>query len=350
MNDPASTLPSTSEPGSSSAKARLKSAAAPLADAVRRLAASGVGWRASRFLRPPGVIVLMYHRIGAPGDRFPGLDVGVFDQHVEWLARHCTPIGPEGLRDATRAPHDGRPRVLVTFDDGYLCYRERAYPILKRHGVPALVFLATGYIDEPSRLFWWDELRLAVEESARTSVELPWAEGSPVSLASPGARARLLAAAKRHLKDLEQDVRERDLAELLARLDAPRGGSHGKQMMDWNDVRQVLDVTRLGGHTHDHPILSSIPDARVEAEIARCRERIRTETGLEPPWFAYPNGRQRDFDERSRAALVRHGFDCAFSTEEGLATPEADWLAIRRLPGDGSLPDLAWRIVSSPRH
>jgi len=349
MNDTGSTLPSPSQIRSSSAEARLKRAAAPLAGAVRSFAASSLGWQASRVVRPAGVIVLMYHRISEAGDRFPGLDVRVFGEHVEWLARHCTPIAPEELRSATAARHSGRPRVLVTFDDGYLSYRQLAYPILKRHGVPALVFLATGYIDEPARLFWWDELRLAVEESAKASVELPWEEGRPVDLEAPGARPRLLAEAKAHLKDLEQDARERDLAEFLARLGPRRGGSHGKQMMDWEDVRQVRELTRLGGHTHDHPILSSIPDERVEAEVARCRERIRTETGLEPPWFAYPNGRQRDFDERARTALRRHGFDCAFSTEEGLVRPDSDWLALRRLPGDGSVPDLAWRVVSCPR-
>lgn len=350
MNDPHSTLRSSSEARPLAPKAGLKRAAAPLAAAIRSLTATRLGWQASRVVRPPGVIVLMYHRIGEAGDRFPGLDVGTFREHVEWLAHNCRPIGPDELRTAVTARPGGRPSVLVTFDDGYLSYRQRAYPILKQHGVPALVFLATGYIDEPTRLFWWDRLRLAVEESAERTVELPWAEGRPVSLDTSVARERLLAAAKVHLKDQEEDARERDLGELLARLGASlRGTSHGKQMMDWDDVRQVQDVTHLGGHTHDHPIMSSIPEERVHSEVARCRERIRAETGLEPPWFAYPNGRQRDFDERSRTALQRHGFDCAFSTEEGLVGPDPDWLALRRLPADGSLRELAWRIVSCPR-
>jgi peptidoglycan/xylan/chitin deacetylase (PgdA/CDA1 family) len=350
MIDATSTPRSFPESGPPSLAVRLKRAVAPLAGAVKSLAATRVGWRASGLLRPRGVIVLMYHRISTTGDRFPGLDVEIFREHVEWLARNCSPIGPDDLRAAVTARPTGRPFVLITFDDGYLSYRQHAYPILRKHGVPALVFLATGYIDEPTRLFWWDKLRLAVEESPRGAIELPWTERRSVSLDGPVSRARLLARAKEHLKNQEEDARERDLAELLARLDFPLDApSHGKQMMDWDDVRAVQDLTRLGGHTHDHPIMSSVAEARVESEVARCRERIRAETGLEPPWFAYPNGRRRDFDEHSRAALLRHGFDCAFSTEEGLVGPDPDWLALRRLPGDKPLRDLAWRIASCPR-
>ena len=84
-------------------------------------------------------------------------------------------------------------------------------------------------------------------------------------------------------------------------------------------------------------------------ELATCRERISSATGAPPRFFAYPNGRERDFDERSRAALRRHGFAVAFSTEEGVNGPDTDWMAVRRFAGDGSLPDLAWRLMGWPR-
>lgn len=46
---------------------------------IKQALASPLGWRiTNRFLRQPGVTVLMYHRITRPGDPFPGLEVEQF--------------------------------------------------------------------------------------------------------------------------------------------------------------------------------------------------------------------------------------------------------------------------------
>jgi len=41
---------------------------------------------------------------------------------------------------------DGAKRVLITFDDGYADFATSAWPILRDHGFPALVFVPTGKI------------------------------------------------------------------------------------------------------------------------------------------------------------------------------------------------------------
>jgi hypothetical protein len=158
-------------------------------------------------------------------------------------------------------------------------------------------------------------------------------------------RQQLLAVAKDHLKGVPDHRRQTDLSELLDRLAvSPASLSRSRQMLDWNDVRAVLDITHIGGHSHSHPILSAVTDDQLDVEVATCRDRIASETGSRPRWFAYPNGRARDFDGRTRAALRRHGFDMAFTTVEGVAGADVDWMAVPRFAGDGTLGDLAWRL------
>ena len=316
---------------------------------VKSLAATSVGWQAASRLRPRGAIVVLYHRISAPGDRFrlPGLPVEHFEAQMRWLAARCRPIAPEQLREEVISADSSRPPVLVTFDDGYRCFRERAYPILKELGIPALLFLTTAYIDEPSSLFWWDTLRAAVEGSAHDSLELPWAPGSRMPLSGAENRERLLVHARGHLKSVRDERRQSDLALLLERLGmAGRRVNTTREMMSWDDVRAVLDTTHLGGHSHTHPLLAQVDDAKLETEVATCRERLRSETGLVPRWFAYPNG---SFDDRSRAALTRHGFDTAFTTIQGVVKPGADPLALRRFSSSGTTSDLAWRLSVQAR-
>jgi peptidoglycan/xylan/chitin deacetylase (PgdA/CDA1 family) len=314
---------------------------------VKSLAATSLGWQAASRLRPSGAIVLTYHRISAPGDRFPGLPVEQFAAQMRWLVSRCRPITPERLREEASSADAGRPPVLVTFDDGYRCFRERAYPILKDLGIPALLFVVTGFIDDPLRLFWWDTLRAAVEGSSHDGVELPWAPGSRMPLTGAEQREQLLVHARGHLKSVPDERRRADLALLLERL-GPAGQRPNtvREMMNWDDVRAVLDTTHLGGHSHTHPLLANVDDATLETEVATCRERLRSETGLNPRWFAYPNG---SFDGRSPVSLTRHGFDTAFTTIEGVVTPGADPQLLRRFTTSGTAYDLAWRLSVQAR-
>jgi peptidoglycan/xylan/chitin deacetylase (PgdA/CDA1 family) len=314
---------------------------------VKSLAATSLGWEAASRLRPAGAIVLLYHRISARGDRFPGLPVEHFAAQMRWLVARCRPIAPEQLDEAASSAGTSRPPVLVTFDDGYRCYRERAYPIMKELGIPGLLFLTTAYIDEPHRLFWWDTLRAAVEASTHDAIEWPWAPGSRVPLAGIENRERLLVQAKRHFKGVSNDRREADLALLLERLGRPdHGGNAHREMMTWDDVKAVLDITRLGGHSHTHPLFAHVDDVRLEAEVGTCRDRLRSETGLTPRWFAYPNG---SFDERCRKVLTGHGFDTAFTTIPGVVKPGADRQTLRRFSSSGTPSELAWRLSVQAR-
>src|SRR5690554_8000931 len=90
--------------------------------------------------------VLMLHRVLAsdaeadlPHRRAPCIGAGAFDRLLGWLKKHfdCVP-----LEDLLSAPAGQRPRISLTFDDGWHDNAEQAFPLLQRHGVPASIFLA----------------------------------------------------------------------------------------------------------------------------------------------------------------------------------------------------------------
>jgi len=307
---------------------------------VKRGLASPVGWRVfGSVLRPPGVIVLTYHRINGPDRSLSGVAIEKFAAQMRWVRDNCDPIGPEAIIERAERPSRLRPAVLVTFDDGYRDYHDLAYPVLKELGIPALVFLATSFMDEGGML-WTDVVQWAALSTQRARVTLPW---SDESLALPDAAARdaLGERARAHLKTLPDAERREAVKGLLAELGEPP--DRGRQMLTWDEVRRTLDVTRYGGHSHTHPILSRLDRARAEWEIRTCHDRIAAETGKAPTFFAYPNGRPSDYTPETQQILRAQGFTVAFSTSEGIAGADSDWMAVKRLPSEApQIHDFVW--------
>jgi peptidoglycan/xylan/chitin deacetylase (PgdA/CDA1 family) len=316
--------------------------------AAKALLASRWGWRATRALRPLGTAVFMYHRVSPLSDPFPTLDIRVFRAQMEWLKARCRVIAPEELRDTLDRPSRQR-AVLLTFDDGYKSYFDHVYPVLEKLEMPSLVFLSTAFVDDPARRFAWDTLHLATQRTTRKEVRLPWGDEAVVSIPqeSGKARQRLYTICRSHLKHLKEPLQSELTQRLLERLGVtPADLEVPRQVLNWDEVRATMPLTRYGGHTHTHPIMSQLDSSALELEICLCRDRIAQETGAAPRFFAYPNGGALDFTEMAKSLLRRHGFDVAFSAIEGLARPNPDWMMVERLPKANDVLDLAWLVAA----
>ena len=313
----------------------------PLKRAVKGAFSSRWGWRSvGALVRKPGVIVLMYHRILGADRSFDGMAVEKFSAQMRWLREHCDPIAADALRERAARPTRVRPAVLVTFDDGYRDYHDLAYPVLESLGIPAVVFLATSFMDEGGML-WTDQVQSAALNTHKERVTLPWSNEPPLALGDAAGRATLSARARAHLKTLPDGERRTALTALLRELGDPPPTE--RQMLSWDEVRRASKLTTWGGHSHTHPIMSRLDADAADREIRTCKERILAETGRAPTTFAYPNGRPADYTPETQAILRRHGFDVAFSTSEGIAGPDSDWMAVKRLPTEApDLSEFAW--------
>jgi peptidoglycan/xylan/chitin deacetylase (PgdA/CDA1 family) len=298
---------------------------------LKLLLSTQPGWAATALLRARGTYVLTYHRITQPGDFFGGISLDNFRRQMQWLKANCTPVWPEDVLRAAPGARRGKPPVVVTFDDGYRDYHDRAYPVLREMDIPAAVFLSTDCMDHGG-LLWTERLEWAVMHTTRKALATPWEPRRTVVLGDEPARRAFLAELKGRMKDADDDSRRRWLDALLADADAGEPQAVlGRQMLSWEEVRRCADGTCFGGHTHTHPMLSRMSGEAVDREIATCRQRIAAETGRTPATFAYPNGRASDFNEETRRSLAKHGFRLSFSTIPGVNSADADALALRRL-------------------
>ncbi len=106
--------------------------------------------------------ILVYHKVDRTVEIGGGwITPGVFRRQMEYIKRRNIPV---------LNPHEymeKREGILITFDDGYECIYEFAFPVLKEFGFPALVFVVTGFIGKKNTWdlpLWGEELHLTERE------------------------------------------------------------------------------------------------------------------------------------------------------------------------------------------
>jgi peptidoglycan/xylan/chitin deacetylase (PgdA/CDA1 family) len=101
------------------------------------------------------VPVLCYHRLGSGGGKMT-VSPANFAAQIEWLVRnqyHVIRLGQLAAYLEGREPLPQR-SVVITFDDGYESVYRHAYPVLRKYGVPATLFVYTDFIGAGDALSW----------------------------------------------------------------------------------------------------------------------------------------------------------------------------------------------------
>lgn len=289
--------------------------------------------------------VLAYHRV-LPRAVEPGFSYDIelvsawqdeFDWQVGYLAKHHEVIT---CHDLAAMIDDGRPiprnAVLITFDDGYRDNHDVALPILQGHGVPAVVFVATGYMGS-RETYWYD--RLVHQMLTVAQAELPMPAGVPPLMVGGGEAQRRRAAheALKHLKTLSDPAR-RDTLEnwRVAMGAAEHDGFHGIDgPMDWTEVRALSEAgIEIGSHSVTHPVLARVgDDAQLERELVDSKAEIEARTGRPVVSLAYPVGGPSAYSDRVIDVARRAGYRFGFTYEPGVIDPQRmDPFRLRRLP------------------
>jgi peptidoglycan/xylan/chitin deacetylase (PgdA/CDA1 family) len=287
-----------------------------------------------RVLSPAGararLSIFIFHRVLPVPDAMLPDDpcAAEFDRIVGFIANHFNVLH---LSDAAKRLAAGSlpaASACITFDDGYADNLTVAAPILRRHGVVATFFIATGFID--GGRMWND----TVIEAVRRAPEglLPWSdlglESGRID-ASALSRVAVYKSALGRLKYRDPGERRELADEIGLRAGLP---DRADLMLTQQQLRELPAMgMELGGHTLTHPILKLATDAAAAREIAGCGEQLKGWTGTAPTVFAYPDGRPgKAYGERD-VELVKHaGYAVAVTTGAGAAQRGADIFQLPR--------------------
>lgn len=285
------------------------------------------------FLSPSGtdsrLSVLIFHRVrAAPDPLLPGEpDPARFEEQLRWVRDwfQVLPL-PEAVAGLRNGTLPARP-LCITFDDGYADNAALALPILRKLGLTATFFIATGYLN--GGRMWNDTVIEAVRAATGPTIDLSDLGLGLFAIDSIPAKRAAIDTILARLKHLPLDERQRKTDAIAARVGARLPDD---LMLTDAQVRELRAAgMTIGAHTSTHPILAKLDDRRAREEILESKRYLERLLGEPVTLFAYPNGKPGQDYTAAHAAMAREfGFAGAVSTAAGVARAGCDLYQIPR--------------------
>ena len=263
--------------------------------------------------------IFMMHRVVAHKSESAAVNLTVtasfLDQSLTYLQEQGVEfIGLSELFDRLSNQRASKGHAIaLTFDDGYRDNLTIALPILRKHGVPATIFVPSG---APDRAM--DTWFLRLEKAIMVSQSLrPGVTGLP-ELVRTGSTAEKCAAYRLLVRFVQRDLKQnRHIVETLLPYDRFSDEAlMAESFASWTELREASAdrLLTIGGHTVSHPVLSKLSEGDAFDEMVKGRKKLESELDRAVALFAYPYGGRTECGSREFGLAERAGFDLAVTT------------------------------------
>ncbi len=291
--------------------------------------------------RQKSIVVLAYHRICEFSNLFYDYNIsatpGEFRNQMEYIKANYNVISSEKLISC----YSGRCRIpdnsiMITFDDGFKDTIHNAYPILMDMQLPAVLFVATDFIDY-EYIPWEDEISYLINNTDINKLTKEIKDINEV-IKKKMSKNEIIFMVCKWLRGAsgkdKKEIRNKlySCAGLTEESVSQRIIDAGKNMMNKNDLKQWVSAgLEVGAHTCSHPQLSSTNESVVELELIFSKYRLENIISKNVQIFAYPYGMEGYYNDDNIRLVRKTGYDCAFSMNGGLNTLETNRYDLRRV-------------------
>jgi len=251
--------------------------------------------------------ILNLHRVANDdGSAYRPLDPTLFDELLVFAKREFAVVTIAELREKSR-----KPKLVLSFDDGYRDFVATAVPILRKHGLSANQNIIPKCVESglpPLNVMAQDFVGRAPRELVRALRIAGFS--SPVD-ARYGQRLSHFLKMRPHA---EQDRIAQDLLPQFRRWE----GFKPTAMMTRDEVKS-LDGHEIGAHSYAHASMEFESDAYLDADVEKCANYFRDKLGQPMTIYAFPNGSCRPGQAER---VLAHGADHVLLVGERFDTGE----------------------------
>jgi len=236
---------------------------------------------------------------------------------LTWIASRYDVLSLDHAIDALQGNVPlGRDAAVVTIDDGYRETYDVAFPILRRLGCPATLYIPTALLDGDQPVLD-DALFLLIRDALALPgllLEVLGEVGIPEEITRTWRPEQARHLAYLLMNRLPYADLERLRQALAHRLPKSLATLATVRLLTWPMVREMRHAgLTIGSHSRTHRRLPlEAPDV-VWQEIAGSKTELEARLQVPAPHFAYPDGR---FSPNIEAEVKRAGYQSAAGTDE----------------------------------
>ncbi len=277
--------------------------------------------------------VVAYHYVrDLARTRFPKLNAlgtDSFRRQVQWLEDRYEMATLESalafLDDRYRPSRD---LCLLTFDDGLKEHYTEVLPILVERGIQGVFLVTTACMDGwlasvhknhflLASLDFTEYQHAVVRNLSERFPSIPTDVDADLAQLTHRFDPPDVAEFKYLLNyTLPASVRNEVLETLFVHFIGDEAAFARELYLDWDEAVEMQRANMvLGGHSHRHRALTTLPRDDREQDLQTCAALLRQRLDDQPLWpFSYPHG---DTDDLTNTLLRQLGFDCGFTIRIG---------------------------------
>jgi peptidoglycan/xylan/chitin deacetylase (PgdA/CDA1 family) len=243
----------------------------------------------------------------------------LFEAHIKFIKDNFEVVS---IADGLGLVCEGKPRgiyVSINLDDGYMDNYTHAFPIIKKYGLPATVFLATDFIGQ-DHLFWWDEIFQIIHYSGQKDAGVKLGNILKSAYKANRINSFLMNKKESEIKDFVDNLKKK--YQINKKMTPNR-------MLGWREIKEMAGTgISFGSQTKAHKNLLLMEDNEIRTELTGSKQVLEERLGIKRIGFCYPFGKH---DDRVRAIVRDVGFDYARTCIKGPNSKNIDRFSLRSI-------------------
>jgi len=277
--------------------------------------------------------VIMYHYVrNIHETKYPGIkacSLEKFENQMNYLSKNSNVISLEDYTSYLEGNGDiPQNSTVLSFDDGLKDHYKNVFPILKSKGFPATFFPITDCMNsfnvpivqkvqfllaELGSVNFANEFNLSVKEKFPELYSKVKVTNDLNEKTKRRWDDALTSNLKYNIGSLDFETKDIIVGSIFNKTFKDEENFCKELYMDYDEMKEMLEhnVT-FGGHTHTHPILSTLSKENQRYELKKSKEILEKNLGTKINFFSYPNGK---FNEDTINILKEQKYSCALSTK-----------------------------------
>lgn len=204
-------------------------------------------------------------------------------------------------------------QIVFTLDDGYLDNYINAYPVFKKHNVPFIIYLSSGFIERNINV-WWHDIEDIISENDNVNFQ-----NNIIKCETQEEKLNAFFILRNQILKLDKKNYSTIMTSFLKNYNINPKKNTSDLFMKWEHIIELSNdnLITIGSHTKNHFPLNQLSKKEIIDEVIGANDLIEKKINKKVNHFAFPYGTINEVEKNEIEILNNLGFKSVVTTRNG---------------------------------